>query len=138
MYKTTAAGYQGANWIKAALKPEEMSELGCKVADMLGDLFQGIYHLDDDKLKAVDWASNHHIEFALGWTALSTYDNSLLTHLVLMAHQRAIRVQISPRSNKYLSMVFHSRKSGMEHEWHERHPTIEEAIAAFNKNFPVE
>lgn len=138
MYKTTAAGYQGANWIEAALKPKEMSELGKKVADLLGDLFLGIYHLDSDKLKAVDWSNTHHIEFALGWKSLSTYDDSHLTHLVLLAHQRAIRVQISPRSNHYLTLIFHQRESGMKHEWHKRHPTIEEAIMAFDKHYPTE
>lgn len=138
MYKTTAAGYQGANWVQAALKPKEMSELGRRVADMLGDLFLGIYHLDSDKLKAVDWGNAHHVEFALGWKSLATYDDSLLTNLVLMAHQRALRVQVSPRSNHYLTLIFHQRKSGMEHSWHERHPTIEDAITAFNKSFPVD
>jgi hypothetical protein len=138
MYKTTAAGYQGANWVQAALKPKEMSEFGCKVADMLGDLFEGIYHLHDDQLKAVDWGNNHHITFVLGQGCLSTYDSRLLTDLVLMAHQRAIRVQISPRSYRNLTLTFHPRKSGMEHEWHERHPTIDEAIANFNNLFPFE
>ena len=136
MYKTTKAGFQGSGWVKAALKPKEMSELGEKVADLLGDLFAGIYHLDDDKLKNVDWGSTHHIEYPLGWKQLSTYNNSLLTLLVLMAHQRALRVTIAPRSNKYITLLFHPRKSGMEHDFFERHPTIEEAINTFNAHYP--
>lgn len=138
MYETTAAGYQGANWVQATLKPKEMSELGRRVADLLGDLFQGIYHLDNKNLKKVDWGNDHHIEFALGWRSLATYDDSYLTLLVLLAHQRAIRVQISAQSYHYLSLIFHQRESGMQHEWHKRHPTIEEAIANFNKHFPAE
>ncbi len=132
MYKGTAAGYMGAEWVRASLRVGDMSEFGARVADLLGDLFQGIYHLDSDKLLKVDWSSTHHIEFALGWKSMSTFDDSLLTHLVLLAHQRAIRVEISGRTHHFLTLRFHPREHGHE-EWYRYHPTIEEAVRQFNK-----
>jgi len=42
--------YAGANWIKQSLK-KEMSPLGVNVADLLGDVFAGIYHLDQSALE---------------------------------------------------------------------------------------
>lgn len=138
MYKGTQAGYMGAEWIRASLKVDNMSEFGAKVADLLGDLFLGIYHLESDKLLKVDWSSAHHIEFALGWKSMSTFDDSLLTNLVLLAHQRAIRVQISGRTHHFLTLMFHPREHGRDKAWHRHHPTIEEAVRRFKAVYPGE
>jgi hypothetical protein len=117
--------YAGSDWIKANFKVE-MSLLGEVVADLLGDLFLGIYHLDPKVLRKVDWANDHHIILALGWRSLATYDNDELTRLVILCHDRAIRCEISARNYKYLELMFHRRKRGRA--LYERHPTIEEAV----------
>ena len=50
----TTARYAGAAWIRSALG-RELSPLGAAVADLLGDVFAGIYHLDNADLRKVDW-----------------------------------------------------------------------------------
>lgn len=128
--------YSGSVWIMAAIKPEKMSDLGTAVADLLGNLFLGIYHLDLNKLHDVDWGNERHIEFALGWKSMSTFDNSLLTHLVLLAHRSVIRVEITPRANNYLTLSFQKREHGIHVPWHKRHPTMQESLNSFNLAFP--
>lgn len=129
------AKFAGADWVKSALKVNEMSPLGVAVANLLGDLFGGIYHLEDRDLKKVEWDNDHHIIFVLNWKDLSTFDNGLLTSLVILCHDRAIRCQISARSNKGIELMFHqrSRDGGIS----ERHPTIEEAIQRVRVAHPL-
>lgn len=56
---------------------------------------------------------------------LATFDGSTLTRLVLLAHARCVRAEVSP-AMRYLRIAIHPRVregGGMR-----RHPTIEEAI----------
>lgn len=101
--------YAGSDWIKSNFKVE-LSSLGEAVADLLGDLFYGIYHLDSTALKKVDWANDHHIIFILGWKSLATTDFDELTRLVILCHDRCIRCEISPRAFHYLELIFHQRQ----------------------------
>lgn len=127
-------GYAGADWVKSALKVKEMSTFGEAVANLLGDLYGGIYHLQDNDLKKVEWDNNHHIVFVLNWRSLSTTDNNLLTGLVILCHDRAIRCEISARSSKGIELIFHQRSRGGGIS--QRHPTMEEAIERFRKHHP--
>lgn len=118
--------YEGSEWIKRSLDIE-MSALGVEVADLLGDVFYGIYHLDYKALKRVDWSNNDWIEFSLGWQSLSTYDSDTLTRLVILCHDRLIRCSIQANAHKYLGLIFHKRKN-RNGNFFERHSTIENAI----------
>lgn len=62
---------------------------------------------------------------------LATFDFSGLTYLVFEAHKRAIRVEIRPRSRMNLELTFFKRIR--EGAWHERHPTLDEAIEEYRK-----
>lgn len=121
--------YAGADWIKSALQITDMSPLGEEVANILGELYLGIYHLQSSPLKKVDWSQRDNIDVVLGWQSFSTYDNDKLTKLCFLAHHRAVRVEIYPHSFKYLRLVF-SRRSRLG-AMHERHPSLEQAVAAF-------
>lgn len=127
--------YAGSDWIKSNIQPE-MSALGERVADLLGDLFCGIYHLDHRALRRVDWGNDHHIIFSLGWQSLSTYDNDLLTQLVILCHDRTLRCSISGNAYKYLELMFHQRQR--DGGYFERHPTIEDAILNHRKHYGTE
>lgn len=120
----------GAEWIKASFKVN-MSPLGVTVADLLGDLFGGIYHLETKDLKAVDWASDHHIAFTLRYKSLSTFDYDELTRLVFLCHDYALRCSISARANNMLELMFHRRER--EGGISKRHPTIESALELWRK-----
>lgn len=58
---------------------------------------------------------------------LSTFDYSGLTNLVVLAHDRMIRVEIVPSGPNMIGLVAHKRHS-REGRLYERHPTIEDAI----------
>jgi len=129
-------GYAGANWIKGSLnhpKITELSPLGEAVANLLGDLFYGIYHLDPKALYRVEWSNRHHVEFSLGWRCLSTVDYDELTRLVVLAHDRAIRVQIDASTHKYLRLMFHQRERGDNSM--EQCPTLEDHIKEIRDHY---
>jgi hypothetical protein len=101
-----------------------VSELGKRVIDLVGDLVDGIYHYGE--WLSADWGNDRHI--ALRWSRdIATFDNSLLTKLVFLAHDRALRVEINPKSNKNIELVFHARSHTATRMW-ERHPTLEQAV----------
>lgn len=125
--------YAGANWIKKSWPEIKMSPLGEAVADLLGDLCLGIYHLDYGQLHKTDWSNKNYIRFILGWKCLSTYDYNDLTVLVVLAHDRCIRVQISPYTFHHLELVFHQRQR--EGNYAYRHPTIEAQIELIRAHY---
>lgn len=86
----------------------------------------------------------HHIpkhqvhEFGYGWMVkhdrgdLATFDYNELTRLVLMAHDKCIRVSISPLSKSTLQIAIWKRQR--EGSMSERHPTLEQAIEKFRES----
>lgn len=135
--------YAGSDWLLLQLRylnpdknPEALlSDLGQNVANLLGELFCGIYHLDHKALYRVDWSNNICIVFSLGWHQLATVDFDELTELVFLAHHMAIRVSIEASTHKYLKLIFHQRtRIG---GYSERHPTLDEAVAIFKKNVSI-
>jgi len=117
----------GSTWIKESFK-KEMSPLGEKVADMLGILYGGIYHLDRKSLGNVEWDNGHHIVIKIK-KSFATYDFNDLTNLVFLAHWYAIRVEISPCNFQFIELIFHQR--GRTGSIFNRHPTIDEAVKRF-------
>ena len=126
--------YAGADWLKSNmkfLKPDmtTVSELGCKVADLLGELYAGIYHLDNKTIEKVEWNNKSYIQVTIGWKDWSTFDFDILTRLVFLAHHMAIRVDLTPVKYQYMRLLFHQRnRSG---DIFHRHPTLDEAVASF-------
>lgn len=125
--------HSGAAWLRQA-RVTDISPLGEQVANLLGDLFVGIYHLNG--AAAMDWANTHHIEIRVAHKEWASVDSNLLTKLVFLAHDRCLRVSISPRGHHSLTLLFHSRQrdGGI---W-ERHPTLEQAVAEHRRWYPVE
>lgn len=122
--------YAGARWIKSSLK-KEMSPLGEAVANLLGRVFKGIYHLRTVSLEKVDWSNDLWIEFTYTGD-LSTVDFRNLTELVVFAHDEMIRVSLQGCGPGYLKMLFHQRESRTG-SVSERYPTIEDHIAAIRQ-----
>lgn len=134
--------YAGADWLQAqlAIRPIPamhgcpISPLGVRVADLLGDLWRGFYHWHRE-WRRVDWSHDRWIEVRISKNALdcSTWDGSGLTTLVLLCHQRCLRVTIDPAGSLYLRLTFFLRqRTGSTYE---RHPTIQEAIARFTQEY---
>jgi len=128
--------YAGSEWI-ACMFDITPSPLGRRVADILGHVWQGIYHIKIDYLQRVDWKNSHHISIKI-CGGLATFDANQLTTLVILCHDAAIRLEISSAKLKFrdedgnkcvvpaLELLFHQRQR--EGRLYERHPTMEEAI----------
>lgn len=62
---------------------------------------------------------------------MSTFDYDQLTKLVIMAHEKCIRVELIPIRNGIMKIAIWQRlRSGMMHE---RHPSIEQAIESYRQ-----
>ncbi len=121
--------FSGADWIRAneTWKVGEMSPLGEAVANLLGDLFAGIYHLNYTSLRKVDWTNPRWIVFNLD-RHLSTFDSDELTRLVVLCHDRCLRCDLKGKAPGIVELMFHQRHA-REGRMYERHPTIETAVA---------
>lgn len=68
---------------------------------------------------------------------LASFDFDHLTRLVLMAHERCIRVEICPSGPGMIGITAHKRESREGEMW-ARHPTIEQSIEKFAaRNLPA-
>ena len=124
--------YSGSDWIEATLKME-LSPLGREVADVLGQVFRGIYHVEK-QAKRVDWSDKYCIEFsyyASGGIAL--YDFEHLTALLVLCHDRMLRMEIVPNMRS-LKLMFHMRTKREGGHISQRMPTLEAHIEGIRKN----
>lgn len=128
--------YDGASWIME-LAPELrgpgrcISQFGIRVADLLAELFLGIYHLDHKALKKADWSNQNYIAFNLGVRQLASADFNELTRLTFLAHHLSVRVAIDGLSFRHLKITFHPRiRNG---HYTDSHPTLEEAVTRFEQ-----
>ena len=116
--------YAGADWLIKSYPDLKPSPLGLKVADILGMVWNGLYHMDTKQLKKTRWDDTYRISIKIMQT-LATFDFNELTELVVLCHDQAIRLSIGPRM-RYLELFFHQRTR--EGGFTARHPTIEEAV----------
>lgn len=120
--------YAGADWIRAMNRTKkELSPIGEEVADLLGELFLGIYHIERDVRRA-DWSTTGWITMTITGQCWSSFDGDLLTRLVLLAHDRCIRVEMEAVAPRVMRLSFHKRQRTSEHVWG-RHPTLEHHAA---------
>ncbi len=71
----------------------------------------------------------------IGWkikdfrSSFSTFDGNTLTKLVLMAHDKCVRVDIQPLNENTVELCIWQRQR--EGSVDQRHPTIEQAVSSF-------
>lgn len=123
--------YAGADWVKGALK-KEMSPLGERVADLLGQAFLGIYHISYS-LKKVNWADPWLIEFNY-YGRLCTYDCDELTRLVVLSFDMMVRIEIAGVGPGYLKLRFWKREH-REGAQSSRIPHIEDQLAMYRRHY---
>lgn len=144
----TAKKYAGADWVHQSIYPDgknpvKLSPLGEAVADVLGQVYLGIYHFPHGYLDTVKWDCPYFIQVPVPNSGIATFDGMDLTSLVVLCHDRCIRLHLdigtislrgeSPRTGrttKYkvncimLSFSPRNRDGGFS----ARHPTMEQAI----------
>ena len=127
--------YSGADWIEKSLKVSNMSPLGKEVADLLGDLFLGIYHLQSSTLNKVEWSRDSVIRVAIG-TNMATFDNDIITRLVVLSHDRMLRVEIVPCNFNYLVLLI-SKRTIREGDCFDKMPTMENHIRLIRDAYAI-
>lgn len=118
--------------------PEKLTPFQAKVMDICGMVGGGIYNapINWDK---VDWGTGgRHTGMFVPWRdgRMATFDFYPLTSLVLLCHEARIRCEIRAKAAGYFELSFFQRshEGGMS----ERHPNIEEAVAAFRQYLPAD
>lgn len=91
----------------------------------LAELYCGWHHLENRPKEFGDG-----IELNVSRGDFSTFDSSLLTRAVLMAHRSAIRLSIEPSAPRLLKLVLF-RRGCRDGKFYERHPDIHTAVAEF-------
>jgi hypothetical protein len=103
-----------------------------EAVEFFSDLYRGSHHIPGSKYKGENVKPYGH-----GWTItthedLSSFDWDILTRLVLMAHDRAVRVEVSP-AMRYLRISIWQRVR--DESTMTGHPTIETAIAGHRATY---
>lgn len=122
---TKQSEYAGADWIRESLK-KPLSAIGEKAANILGEAYQGIYHLPHGSLRTTDWNDPHLCEVWV-YDDIATWDGNALTTLVILAHDECVRLAIRVHNQRRLRLWFSPRDREAKSSSY-RHPTIEEAI----------
>lgn len=125
-------GYAGSEWIEKSLGVA-CSPLGRDAADLLGDVFLGIYHLNTHALQKVDWLNKHCVEFNLNHS-LCTVDGNELTRLIVLAHDRMLRVEIDACNFTHIKLRI-SKRLSREGSLYERCPTIDNHISQIRQAY---
>jgi hypothetical protein len=124
--------YAGGDWVARQPYGANISPAGRAAADLLGDAFLGIYHLNERSLAKVNWANPEGITVTIG-AIISTVDDNILTRLVVLAHDRVLRVQIQGVGNGYLRVSIHQRTR--EGNLYEYCPTLEDHAATLRNHY---
>lgn len=112
-----------AGWLHSRGKPTSL--LGEKASTVIGELYRGIYHIERPVLNA-DWSNRHEVSICVPDNQFSTYDDSLLTDIVLLAHKHNVRVTVRAAAHGYLRLIFvNVTKNGF---FRDGHPTTDELI----------
>lgn len=69
------------------------------------------------------------------WENLATFDGNLLTELVFLAHDKAVRAEVKQGGPYKVKICIWQR--AREGRLYDRHPTLEQAVAEWRKSNPL-
>lgn len=130
--------YAGADWLEPILadNQKDISPIGRRVADLLGQAFRGLYHIQKEVMNA-DWSNPHYVSINIyAGRDFSTFDYGLLTILVVLCHDAGIRMEIQACNFQYFRLLFHQRDS-REGSISQRMPTMEDHIQLIRDNLSI-
>jgi hypothetical protein len=111
----------------------KISKLGEHVANLLNDVWCGIYHIEDSALRKIDWTNEDFIRLSI-YGGLNSYDDDKLTQLVILAHDYCLRLEINPCNFNHLELLFHQRDRVAD--FYHRMPTMEDHLEQIRKYHP--
>lgn len=125
----------GWKWLDGRTKPKlRGTDLQQRCANYLDWVFLGIYHIEEDVLRAVKNGQWDHswlcsVNFHGGMQGgFATFDSDLLTTVVVGAHDFCLRVVVVPAGPQYLRLSMTAR--GRRGVFSEIHPTMEGHMAS--------
>jgi len=118
--------YAGSDWLVASQKVAKISPLGIKVADLLGEVYKGLYHIPTSLLRKVHWEDEDFISVSV-MDGLSSWDDDKLTKLIVLGHDMMIRVEIVSCCPNYLKLLM-SKRDERDGSIMTGYPTMEEHI----------
>lgn len=113
----------------------DLSPLGATVAEALGYVWRGIYHLRPSLLERVKWANPRCVCISVP-TGLDTWDDDRLTRLVVVCHDLGLRLEVDAAGPKYLRLTFYQRLK-REGPISERMPTLDDHVASIREGYEV-
>lgn len=112
----TGEKYQGAGWLQRRSSGQTLCLLAVKIANVLGQVYSGIYHLTDTCTRSLDSLKLTNTEYSITvYGEMATYDNSLLTRLLLCCQAAGLNVSIGGSRKGYLKLTFKSGRSAQPH-----------------------
>ena len=103
--------YSGAGWLHQSLGPgRSLSPFGVREANVLGQVYRGIYHIDSAVLrKGMSW--NNSLVLSVNVSGgLATFDFDGLTRLVFCCQQAGIGVDICGCPWAYTKLLFSAKR----------------------------
>lgn len=133
--------HAGGEWLVNHLRGRRIapSPLGRRVADVLGEAAYGLYHISRAVDSAsTDWRDPYCIQvcYEPGYLDLCTVDGDGLTRLVFLCHDEGLRLSISPRTFRAVTLEFWQRESRTG-AISQRCPKPETALAAHRARYPL-
>lgn len=117
---------------------DSISPDGARVAVLL-EAWVGLHHLSQNEIRRTDW-SGDYVEMVFNQPSLATFDGDALTRLVFVAHDHCVRVEICGTGRRdSICVLFHPRQRASNDGgplW-SRHPSLEEAVAAWRTSHQV-
>lgn len=86
---------------------KNVSPIGAIMADMLGNIYQGLHHVDDVELKHGVFQRTDCASFPMSTNfagGVSTVDNNVLTRLLVMAHDNCVAMDIIPLNYNHINI----------------------------------
>lgn len=108
-----------------------ISSLAEKALVVISRLYGGLHNMPWEHKEKFDYYDNQHVSI-IWFGGMATFDSDKLTTLVFLAHELALRIEVSPRAFRYLKISFWERK-GRTGSLFDRHPSIDEVISFWRK-----
>lgn len=115
--------------------PEKLTAFQARVMNILGSMLGGIYNAGI-AWETVDWNHGSGLSVVTSSARLATFDFDQLTKFVLLCHVARIRGAIDQAGPGRWRLSFWQRTASGSMSG--RHPNIEEAVAAFEKELPAD
>ena len=116
----------------------KVSPEGLRCADLIDEWVGGLHNFPGGgrALGKIDW-TQHFVEVRChgGLSSPATFDGTKLTSLVFLAHDLAIRAEVSACNMQMFKVRLFPR--AREGRGFSRHPSLEEAVAAWRAHSPA-